>query len=279
MQRAAATVFRYDVAANGVLELVLNRPSKLNAMAPVFFDELDQLVARAVDDEAVRVVLIHGGESKGFTAGLDLGAAVSVLPGGPGGEETTAEKSAKFLRLLERWQRPLQTLSSCRKPVIAAVHGACIGGGVDLITACDIRLASQDAYFSIREVKVGMVADLGTLQRVGRLMNPSAASQMAFSGLDYSASQVQAWGLVSQVFPTKEDLLTGARKLAGDIASQSPLVLAGIKETLNYARDHNVADSLKQVQLWNAAFLSSGDLTEAFSAYFEKRPPVFKSKL
>jgi len=171
------------------------------------------------------------------------------------------------------------TLSSCRKPVIAAVHGACIGGGVDLITACDIRLASQDAYFSVREAKIGMVADLGTLQRIGRVMNVSAANQMAFTGLDYSAAQVLAWGLLSHVYPSKEELMAEARKLAGEIAGQSPLVMAGVKESLNYARDHTVADSLKHVQLWNAAFMQSPDLVEAFSAYFEKRPAVFKSKL
>lgn len=271
---------QYVVNNDHVAEIILCRPRKLNAMSPSFFAQLNAAVDRASVDPSARCVLIWA-QGKAFTAGLDLVAAAEgggVFGGASG--TSTAEKSAAFVRHLAEYQQPFLKLSeTCLKPVIVAVHGACVGGGVDLASACDIRLSERGAYFSIREVRVGLTADIGTLQRIGRLMNPSAANEMAFTGGDYSAEQMKAWGFVSHVYPDPDTLMQEARKLAAAIASQSPLVLAGIKNTMNYARDHSVAESMKQIQLWNAAFIDSPDLQEAMAAYFEKRKPKFSSKL
>ena len=219
-------------------------------------------------------------EGRAFTAGLDLAEAMSG--GVLGGDATlsTAEKSARFVRHLRDYQRPFLHLSDkLMKPVICAIHGACVGGGVDLASACDVRLATEDAYFSIREVRVGLTADIGTLQRIGRIMNPSAANEMAFTGADYKAAQMKEWGFLSHIYKDKDTLLGEARRMAEQMAANSPLVLHGIKNTLKYARDHTVAESMEQIQLWNAAFIDSPDLAEAMAAFFEKRKPVFSSKL
>ena len=285
---------------NHVCEIILSRPKKLNAMGPAFFSQLEECVDRATEDDETRVILIHA-QGKAFTAGLDLSEAMQGGVLGGDASLSTAEKSARFVRHLREYQRPFLKLSEqVMKPVIVALHGAVVGGGVDLACSCDVRLASADAFLSIREVKVGLTADIGTLQRVGRLMNASAASEMAFTGNDFTAEQMKTWGFLSHVYPTQgeririnnweskgslflpfslDTLMREARRMAADMAAQSPLVLHGIKNSMNYARDHSVAEGLQQIQLWNAAFIQSPDLVEAMTAFFEKRKPVFKSKM
>jgi len=274
------SVIRYDLNKDAhYVELVLDRPRKLNAMGPSFFDQLDQLIERAMHDDDVRAILITA-NGKGFTAGLDLTQASSGFMSENEGE-SVATKSSRFMRTLLRYQSPFFKMSehSQAKPIVCAVHGACIGGGVDLASACDVRLAEKSAYFSIREIRVGMVADIGTLQRIERIMNPSAAREMAFTGGNFSADQMKEWGFLSHVYANRDELVAEARKLTAEIAAQSALVLSGVKTTLRFARDHSIPESFKQVGLWNAAFLQSDDLMEAMSAYFEKRKPVFKAKL
>jgi enoyl-CoA hydratase len=166
----------------------------------------------------------------------------------------------------------------CRKPVIAAVHGHCIGGGVDLTTACDFRLCTKEATFSIHETKIAIVADVGTLQRITNVVGKGMAREMAFTGCKLPSDRALQCGLVNDVFDDKDAMLARARELATEIASFSPLAVQGTKEVLNYSDDHNLRDGLEYIALWNAAFLKSKDVTEAITAFMEKREPQFTGK-
>lgn len=271
----ALSTLRIDRVGH-VAELVLNRPQKLNAMNPAFFEEFESALQQLKADAEVRVVHIRG-EGRAFTAGLDL-KETSLQPSG-GTTTTHAESAAEFLRLVTAYQKPFVTLTQMLKPVLASIHGHCIGGGMDLSAACDVRVACKNAVFSVREIRIGMVADIGTLAHVERVMNASAAREMAYTGADYSAAQMKEWGFISRIYDTPEETLAESRKLAAAMAANSSLVLSGVKNTLNYARDHTVEESMKQVAVWNAAFIQSQDLVEAMSAFFEKRQPVYRSKL
>jgi enoyl-CoA hydratase len=189
--------------------------------------------------------------------------------------ETLAKERTELLALIGRLQDAITAVERCRRPVIAAVHGWCIGGGVDLIAACDFRLCSADARFSVREVKVAIVADLGSLQRLPRIVGPGHARELAFTGDDVDADRALRIGLVNAVHPDREALLAAARGTAARIAANPPLVVQGIKRVMNFAADHSTADGLAYVAAWNAAFLQSKDLGEAFAAFGERRPPRF----
>jgi enoyl-CoA hydratase len=169
-------------------------------------------------------------------------------------------------------------VADCPKPVIAAVHGACIGGGVDLITACDIRLASADAYFSVRETKIAIVADVGTLQRLPRLIGRGHVAELAFTGKDVAAGRAERIGLVNEVLPDAGAVQEAARAMAAEIAANSPLAVMGTKAVLAACADRSVDEGLDYVAVWNAAFLASDDLTEAMGAFLEKRPPAFTGR-
>lgn len=190
-----------------------------------------------------------------------------------------AESSLDFIKLLKRWQDAFTSLQKTLKPSIVAVHGKCIGGGVDLMTAADIRLASKDATFTIAETKLAIVADLGTLQRLTRIVGRGHARELAFTASYISAERAAAINLVNHVYEDKEKLLVAARKMANEIADHSPLVVQGTKKMLAYSEDHTEAESLDHVALWNTSFLKSADLTEAVKAFLERRKPVFTCKL
>lgn len=183
------------------------------------------------------------------------------------------------MKHLKKWQDSFTSLQKTPKPVICAIHGKCIGGGVDLITAADIRLASKDASFTIAETKLAIVADLGTLQRITRIVGRGHAREMAFTSAFVSAERAASIGLVNHVFDDKEKLLLGARKMADDIAQLSPLTVQGTKKMLAFSEDHTEAESLDHVALWNSSFLRSDDLTEAVKSFMERRKPVFTCKL
>jgi enoyl-CoA hydratase len=172
-------------------------------------------------------------------------------------------------------QHTMTAIARCPKPVIAAVHGYCIGAGVDLITACDMRLASVDALFSVRETRMGMVADVGTLQRLPRILNPGLVAELAFTGRDVEADEARQMGLVNRVFPDAQSLHAGALELANSIAANSPLAVQGSKAVLAAGEHMSVDQALDYVAVWNAAFLHSNDLREAVQAFLEKRPPEF----
>jgi enoyl-CoA hydratase len=213
-----------------------------------------------------------------FSVGLDLKAMGGLLAAGrPGnGEKLSAAAQARAARTeILRLQHAITAVADCPKPVIAAVHGFCIGGGVDLITACDIRLASADAVFSVREAKVAIVADLGSLQRLPRIVGAGHVAELAFTGKDIDADRARQIGLVNDVLPDSEAVLAAARALANEIAANSPLAVQGTKAVLAANDGRTVAQGLDYVATWNAGMLASDDLTEAMVAFMEKRPPRF----
>ncbi|MFY9555783.1 MAG: crotonase/enoyl-CoA hydratase family protein, partial [Blastocatellia bacterium] len=259
----------------GVVEVVLRGPGKGNAMGPDFWREMPEVFAALDRDEEARVIVVRG-DGDHFSYGLDLAAMMGDMGQHFGGRENLAAERTRFLDLVADMQKAFDNLAACRKPVIAAINGWCIGGGLDLIAACDIRLCSADARFSLREVKVAIVADLGSLQRLPGIIGEGATRELAFSGKDISSSRALQIGLVSEVYETRDELLGAARKAAREIADNPPLVVQGIKRVLNYCADKSVADGLGYVAVWNSAFLQSADLVEAMTAFRERRPPQFK---
>ncbi|NNF87116.1 MAG: crotonase/enoyl-CoA hydratase family protein [Acidimicrobiia bacterium] len=251
----------------------LDRPEERNAMGADLWSELPETMESLGENPAVRVIIIA---SRGdhFTVGLDLkefGAALMASFGTDAGVAGRRQTRAQ----VKMMQHTMTAIARCPKPVIAAVHGYCIGAGVDLITACDIRLASADALFSVRETRMGMVADVGTLQRLPRILNPGLVAELAFTGRDVTADEARDMGLVNRVFSDSEALAAGALELAVSIAANSPLAVQGSKAVLAATEHMSVDEALDYVALWNAAFLHSNDLREAVQAFLEKRPPEF----
>lgn len=265
------TVIRLDRVGH-VAEVVLDNPAKLNAMAPVFFAEIKRVFEEIDEDPEIRCAILWA-EGRHFTAGLDLFASTSLLS--PPSEEAPATKNYEFYKHVLHLQDCISAAEKCRKPVIAAVHGHCIGGGVDLTTACDFRLCTKEATFSIHETKIAIVADVGTLQRITNVVSKGVAREMAFTGCKLSAERAYHSGLVNDVFDDKDAMLARARELAAEIASFSPLAVQGTKEVLNYSDDHNLRDGLEFIALWNSGFLKSNDVKEAVTAFMEKREPTF----
>ncbi|MCE5283127.1 MAG: crotonase/enoyl-CoA hydratase family protein [Deltaproteobacteria bacterium] len=251
--------------------LILNRPDKRNTMTWEFFAELVSQ-GRALDaDPEVRAVILRA-EGKMFTAGLDLVAASSLLGDG------SAPYREGLRRKVFEFQEAMSAPEKCRKPVIAAVHGHCIGGGVDLISACDIRLATKDAVFSVRETRLGIVADGGTLQRLPRLIGHGRAAELALTGRDFTAEEALSMGFVTRLCEDREALLAEAKRLADEIANLPPLTVQGVKDTLVQARDNGVYPGLEYVAQKNAALIPNQDMLEAVAAFLEKRRPVFKGR-
>jgi enoyl-CoA hydratase len=261
----------------GVTEVVLIGPGKGNAMGPDFWREVPDVFAALDRDEETRAIVVRG-EAKNFSYGLDLAAMMGDLGQQFGDGKNLAQERTRFLDMVAEMQKAFDNVGGCRKPVIAAVSGWCIGGGVDLIAACDIRLCSADARFSLREVKVAIVADLGSLQRLPRIIGEGHTRELAFTGKDITAARALQIGLVSDVFETSDELLEGARTVAREIAANPPIVVQGIKRVMNYCADKSVADGLDYVAVWNSAFLQSADLVEAMTAFRERRAPQFKGR-
>ena len=256
-----------------VATIWLNNPAKRNAMGPAFWDELPRVMDELVNDEAVRAIVIAG-RGHHFTVGLDLKAmSGGIIEGGNG-----AGARKRLLDFILKIQRTVTSVARCEKPVIAVAHGWCIGGGIDLLTACDIRIAAADVTFSIRETKMAMVADVGTLQRLPGIIGKGHVAELAFSGDDFGAERALAMGFVSSVHPDQASALAAARALAGRIAANSPLAVTGTKRVLEYCADKSVEDGLTYVATWNAAFVASEDLQEAVTAFFEKRVPTFRGR-
>ncbi len=261
-----------------IAEVVLNRPDKLNAMPFELFYEIRTAFEGIEADDSIRSVVVWA-EGRIFTAGLDLAAAMGPFLGTAGGNGAKASLAAKNLRLyrtIKELQDCFTAIERCRKPSIAAVHGKCIGGGVDLVTACDIRLCSADASFSIYETKIAIVADVGTLQRITPIVGKGMAREMAFTGGFIGADRALRCGLVNEVYADKDALLSGARALAKNIAANSPLAVQGTKSVLNYSDEHSTDEGLEYVAQWNSSFFQSNDIVEALNAFTEKRPADFK---
>ncbi|MET0237272.1 MAG: crotonase/enoyl-CoA hydratase family protein [Kibdelosporangium sp.] len=256
-----------------VAEVTLTGPGKGNAMGPDFWRELP-IVFRELDaDDSVRAIVLTG-SGKHFSYGLDLPAMMGSWSDLLGGTALAGPRS-KFLTEVRSLQDSVTAVAECRKPVIAAVSGWCIGGGVDVISAADIRLASADAKFSVREVKVAIVADIGSLQRLSGIIGEGHLRELAYTGKDIDAARAEKIGLVNDVHPDQEAVLEAARTLAADIAKNPPLVVQGVKDVLDHDRAPRVAEGLRYVSAWNAAFLPSKDLGEAVQAFLERRDPEF----
>ena len=251
--------------------LILNRPEKKNAMTLKMFDGLGEAFMEFDRDPEVRVVVVRG-EGSNFTAGIDL-AALADLNGGTG-----ADAREELRRHILGIQAAIGAAEKCRKPVIAAIHSQCIGGGVDLACACDIRLASRDAVFSIRETRLAIVADLGTLQRLPRIVGEGWCRELSLTGRDFDAAEALGMGFVTRVCPDGDELFREAARLADRIASCSPLAVQGTKDVLNFDRDHGLWAGLEYVAQKNAAILMCEDVGEAVRAFKEKRPPEFKGR-
>ena len=257
---------------NHIATITLNRPEKANAMNATMWQEIRAAFKWADTTPEVRVAILQG-EGKLFTAGIDLQMMMSLAPSGKGQCEGRMRETLRAFIL--DLQDTLTSLERCRKPVLAAIHGACVGGGIDLITCADMRYASADAYFTIKEIDIGMVADVGTLQRLPKLIGEGMARELAYTGRNVKADEAREMHLVNRVFESREALVEGVRAIAATIAAKSPLAIRGTKEMITYARDHSVADGLNYIATWNAAMLLSKDLTEAMTANMGKRPPVF----
>jgi len=275
-------VIQVDIAGHTAV-VWLDRPEKRNAMAPDFWVEFPEIMDALGNDPAVRVIVIAArGDS--FTVGLDLMAFGPAVMTGDiaaiSGKQSPSEvaKRMNTLKQIKLMQRTFSSIADNPKPVIAAVHGHCIGAGVDLVTACDIRLAAADAVFSVRETRVAMVADVGTLQRLPLIIEPGKVAELVYTGRDWDAGEALAIGFVSGVHGNATAVQEAAMNLAGQVAANSPLAVQGSKAVLNAARRHKVEEGLDTVALWNAAFLYSDDLTEAMISFVEKRPPRYEGK-
>jgi enoyl-CoA hydratase len=252
----------------------LNRPDKANAMNWAMWQDIRSAMQWADRTPEVRVVIVEG-EGKHFTSGIDLTMMMGLQAQIK--DDCEGRSREKLRELVLELQDTLSSIDRCRKPVLAAIHGGCVGGGVDLISCTDMRYCSADAYFTIKEIDIGMVADVGTLQRLPKLIgNQGIVREMAFTGRKVLADEAQRIGLVNQVYESREALQAGVREMAALIASKSPLSIRGTKEMLNYSRDHSVADGLNYIATWNAAMLMSSDLTTAMMASMSKQTPQFK---
>jgi enoyl-CoA hydratase len=264
----------------GVALLWLDRLEKLNALHRALWDSIPAAVAHLDADPEVRVIVLAG-RGKAFCAGIDLMDHATALAGGgaiSGRGESAVGKRRALYDDVRRYQRTVSCFADTNKPVIAAVHGACIGGGMDLITACDIRLCSADAVFSVRETKIAMVADVGTLQRLPRVIGDGPARELIFTGRDINAVHAREIGLVNELLPDADALHARARALAQEIAANSPLAVQGAKHVLGFVVRREVDAALDYVALWNSAFLHSEDLTEAMTAFMQRRPPTFRGQ-
>lgn len=255
----------------GVVEL--NRPDKANAMTEAMWFELGKAMRWADETPEVRVVIIRGA-GRHFTAGIDLEMLATIED--QIRDDCSGRSREKLRRLILDIQETISSIERCRKPVIAAVHGSCVGGGIDLITACDLRYCSTDARFSVKEIDVGLTADVGTLQRLPGLIGEGMARELAYTGRFFDGEEAKAIRLVNRCFDSPGTLQAGVLDIALGIAAKSPLAVRGCKEMITYARDHGVADGLNYVATWNAAMLLSADLSETRRALMEKRAPVFR---
>ncbi|GAA3562382.1 crotonase/enoyl-CoA hydratase family protein [Amycolatopsis ultiminotia] len=259
-----------------VAEVTLLGPGKGNAMGPDFWRELPLVFATLDADPVVRAVVLTG-SGKHFSYGLDLPAMMGTWAPLLGGDALAGPRTGLHGEV-RRLQAAVSSIAECRKPVIAAVSGWCIGGGVDVITAADIRLASAEATFSVREVKVAIVADIGSLQRLASIVGEGHVRELALTGKDVDAARAERIGLVNDVYPDQDAVLARARELAAEIAANPPLVVQGTKQVLSVNTERQVAEGLRYVAAWNSAFLPSKDLQEAVQAFVERRAPEFRGE-
>ncbi len=257
----------------GVARVTLNRPTRANAIDMTMWQELRTAMQWLSDTPAARVAILDAAGGH-FCSGIDLSMLDALRAPDAGGCEGRGRE--RLLRSIRDLQDCVTSIERCAKPVVASIHGACVGGGIDLVTACDLRYCGPAAWFSVKEIDVGIVADVGTLQRLPRIVGEGVARELAFTGRRVNGPEAQSLGLVNRCFDSDEALREGVGALAASLAAKSPLALRGTKAILNHARDHGVAEGLEYVAAWNAAMLHSNDLDEALAAFREKRPPAYR---
>ena len=266
--------FEVDISDH-VANLVLSRPDELNTMSRDFWVELGDVLEEINKNSEVRVVVMSS-TGKHFCAGMDLSAFSNGVDNIPDEKKPDHARIGEAVyRVAKELQGYITSLEKIRVPVIVAIHGGCIGGAVDLVTACDIRLASKDAFFCIQEINIGMAADVGTLQRLPKIIPDSKMREMAYTGRRMYADEAKETGLVSDTYESQEEMLAAANELAKVIASKSPVAIYGLKAVMNYSRDHSVSEGLEYNALWSGAMLSQKDMTEAITANMEKRDASF----
>jgi enoyl-CoA hydratase/carnithine racemase len=264
----------FDVSLEDkIAHLRLSRPESYNTMIPEFWSELPEIV-RTLDDAGEARAIVISSTGKHFTAGMDLSVFTSDRNPGERNAEL-GRRRANLRREVLRLQETFSCLDRARMPVLAAVQGGCIGGGVDMISACDIRYCSEDAFFCIQEINIGMTADVGTFPRLPQLIPQGIVRELAYTGRRLAAREALEVGLVNRVFPSHDALVSGVLAVAREIAERSPLAVWGSKEMLNYARDHSIADGLDYIATWQTGMFHPGDMREAFAAKTEARQAAY----
>lgn len=261
--------FQLDQSGH-VAHLVLARPDALNTMNPAFWRELDEVLDTLHREGRARALVISS-TGKHFSAGMDLetfGGAITM-------DDASAEGRTAIFDLLTDMQATFTRLETLRMPVIAAIHGGCIGGAVDMVTACCLRYATADAFFCVQEINIGMVADVGTLQRLPKLLPMALVKELAYTGRRLPAKRALEWGLVNEVFDTQAAMVEAALQCAAEIAAKPPVAIWGTKQALHYARDHSVEDSLRQMGWLQGAAWSNAHVREAIAALKARRAPEF----
>ena len=270
----------FELTKDGhIANLILNRPDEFNTMIRKFWVELPEVLEEINRDSEIRAVIMSS-TGRHFCAGMDLAAFSNGVENIPEDKKPDHARVGEALyRSAKELQGYISTLEEIRVPVIAAVQGACVGGALDLITACDIRLASQDAFFCIQEINIGMAADVGTLQRLPGIIPDSKMRELAYTGRRMLSNEAKESGLVSDVYKTQKEMLEAANEMASEIASKSPVAIYGLKAVMNYSRDHSIKDSLDFNALWSGAMLSGKDMKEAMTANIEKRDASFEQMI
>lgn len=254
-----------------IAQVAINRPDKVNAMNADFWREIVEIFQWIDDTDEVRVVILCG-EGRHFSAGIDLQMLAQAATHMGSDIGRNAERLRRQILTL---QASFNAVDTCRKPVIAAIQGHCIGGAIDLIAACDMRYCTVDAQFSIKEIDMGMAADVGTLQRLPRIIGDGMMRELAYTGRTVDGREARTIGLVNRAYADQPALMAAVRELATEIAVKSPLAIRGTKEMIRYMRDHRVDDGLEYIAAWNGAMLQSPDLQVAMAAYLSKQKPDF----
>jgi enoyl-CoA hydratase len=255
-----------------IAHIQLCRPNKMNAMNAAFWRELPAVV-QAIDREAAARVIVLSSTGKHFTAGMDL-QVFANMEAAVGND--AARNGESFRRLVLELQDAFNTLECARMPVLAAIQGGCIGGGVDLVCAADSRYCTADAFFTIKETALAMTADLGSLQRLPQLMPQGLVRELAYTSRKFKAAEALSTGFVNRIFDTQQEMLDGVMAIARQIARQSPLAVTGSKEMLNYSRDHGVAESLRYMATWQAGIFSLPEVQQAMRAQMERNEAEFE---
>ncbi len=260
---------------NRIAHVILKRPESMNAMGKAFWPECREIFENILENPEVRVVVVTS-TGKHFSAGMDLNFFASLEIPRSGDPGRQCEQRRRFILDL---QESFNAIERCKVPVLIGIHGAAIGGAVDMACACDTRYCTEDAFFAIQEIKIGMTADLGTLQRLPHLIPSGLARELAYTGRKLKAEEAQASGFVTRVFADHEAMVEGIMEVAREIAARSPLAVVGSKEMLDYSRGHSVEDGLNYIATWNAAMIMTGDLKEGLRAQAEKRLPEYDDLL